>query len=152
MKIKQTIWAIAFTLSLAAGGVAYSQAAYAATCGGVETSIITCDEDGKGVCAGTTARVDVSTECADGSTPIVAAEDTGFWGILLLVLNIMTAGVGILAVGGIVYGSALYASSSDKPEQAKQGMQYIKNVVIGLVAYGLMYIMLNFLIPGGIFT
>jgi hypothetical protein len=68
-----------------------------------------------------------------------------------MAMNILTAGVGILAVGGIAYGAALYASSADKPEQAKQGMTFIKNVVTGLVAYGLMFILLNFLIPGGIF-
>jgi hypothetical protein len=31
-------------------------------------------------------------------------------------------------------------------------MTFIKNVVIGLAAYGLMYVILNFLIPGGIFN
>jgi hypothetical protein len=98
-------------------------------CGGAKTSIIKCSQG-----AGTTTQ------------------DNGVWALLMMVLNIMTAGIGILAVGGIAYGAALYASSADKPEQAKQGMTFIKNVVIGLVAYGLMYIILNFLIPGGIFN
>lgn len=98
-------------------------------CGGAKTSIIGCTQGG-------------------GST----TSDNGVWALLILTLQILTAGVGIAAVGGIAYGAALYASSSDKPEQAKQGMTFIKNVVIGLVAYGLMYVVLNFLIPGGIFT
>lgn len=99
-------------------------------CGGAQTSIISCSQ-------GTGSGSDIKSG--------------GVWALLLLTLNILTAGVGILAVGGIAYGAALYASSADKPEQAKQGMTYIKNVVIGLIAYGLMFIILNFLIPGGIF-
>lgn len=129
MKIKQTILVAVATLGLAVGIVAFSQTTYALEkCGGVETSIISCDQGN-----------------SDGG------KDNGVWGLLLLTLNIMTAGVGILAVGGIAYGAALYASSGDKPEQAKQGKQYIQNVIIGLVAYGLMFLLLNFLIPGGIF-
>ncbi|HET8884019.1 MAG TPA: hypothetical protein VFM68_00935 [Candidatus Saccharimonadales bacterium] len=129
MKIKQTMIAAAIALTSATGMLFYANTANAATCGGVKTSIISCSQ-GKGT----------------------STTNNGVWGLLILTLNIMTAGVGILAVGGIAYGAALYASSGDKPEQAKQGMQFIKNVVIGLVAYGLMFLILNFIIPGGIFT
>lgn len=97
-------------------------------CGGAETSIITCDK------------------LASNSTT-----DNGVWALLIIALNILTAAVGVAAVGGIAYGSALYASAADAPDRAKKGMEFIKNVIIGLVAYGLMYVMLNFLIPGGIF-
>jgi hypothetical protein len=129
MKIKQTIFALAYIATIAIGGMVYSQTAAASErCGGADTAIIKCTDN--------------------KSTNI---KDNGVWSLLMMALNIMTAGVGILAVGGIAYGSALYASSADKPEQAKQGMEYIKNVVIGIVAYGLMYVILNFLIPGGIF-
>ena len=101
-----------------------------ADCGGAKTSIINCDQKSGGS----------------------KAEDTGVWGILLLVLNIMTAGIGILAVGGIVYGAILYTSSSQNADQTKQAKDVIRNVVIGIIAYAAMYLLLNFLIPGGIFT
>lgn len=80
MKIKQTV--IAFALLIGLGSFALSPIASAAKCGGVETSIISCSETGDGK--------DVN--------------NSGVFGILKLVINIMTAGVGILAVGGIVYG------------------------------------------------
>jgi hypothetical protein len=105
-------------------------ASAAETCGGVKTSIIKCDQTGTGP----------------------TAKDSGVWGVLLLVLNIMTAGIGILAVGGIVYGSVLYASAQEDAGQVKQAKDIIKNVIIGIIAYGGMYLLLNFLIPGGIFT
>jgi hypothetical protein len=77
--------------------------------------------------------------------------DNAIWGLLLVVLNIMTAGVGIAAVGGIVYGAILYSSAGDKGDQTKKAIGIITNVVIGIISYALMYLFLNFLIPGGIF-
>lgn len=122
---------IGAVLTFAIPAIAYVAPANAAKfkCAGAETSIIDCPD-------------------VNGNT----TSENGVWHLLIMALNILTAGIGILAVGGIAYGAALYASSGDKPEQAKQGMTYIKNVVIGLVAYGLMFIVLNFLIPGGVFT
>lgn len=80
------------------------------------------------------------------------AQDNGIWKILIFALQIMTAGVGILGVAGIVYGSVLYTTAGDKAEQTKKAIGIITNVVIGIIAYALMYLVLNFLIPGGIFT
>lgn len=108
-----------------------------------------CTPSDKNVCCGDAKTSIISCTQGSGGT---SAKDTGVWGILLVALNILTAGVGILAVGGIVYGSVLYASAGDKAEQTKQAITTITNVVIGLVAYGLMYLVLNFLIPGGIFA
>lgn len=104
--------------------------ALAASCGGTETAIIQCSQDNSD-------KNDI--------------RDNGIWGILLIVLNALTACVGIAAVGGIVYGSILYTTAADSTEQTKKAIEIIRNVVIGLVAYGLMYIGLNFIIPGGIF-
>lgn len=100
-------------------------------CGGVETSIVKCDETG------------------GDNAPV---ENTGVWGILLLAINILTAGVGVVAVAGIVYASILYASSSGEPEKTKKAMTIISDIVIGVIAYALMYTALNFLMPGGLFT
>lgn len=129
MKIKQKIVSLAMIIGL--GSFIVAPAALAAECGGVQTSIISCNEKGGG----------------DASV-----EQTGLWGILKLVINILTAGVGILAVGGIVYGSILYTSAGGSSEQTKKAMGIITNVVIGLVAYALMYAITNFLIPGGLFS
>lgn len=132
MKIKQKIITVLFvTISSVTVGTSFAPLVRAETCAGVETSIIHCDQKG-------------------GQSK--SAKDSGVWGILLLVLNIMTAGVGILAVGGIVYGSILYSSAADKAEQTKQAISIITNVVIGVIGYGMMYLILNFLIPGGIFS
>ncbi len=130
MKIKQKILTIALLLGFAGMINTLVPAAAHAACAGVETSIVNCDQSGQGK----------------------SAKDSGIWGVLLLALNIMTAGVGILAVGGIVYGAILYASAEEKAAQVEKAKEVIRNVIIGLIAYGAMYMVLNFLIPGGIFT
>lgn len=77
---------------------------------------------------------------------------TGIWDILLLVLNIMTALVGVAAVGALGFAGFLYATAADDASKVKHAKDMILNTCIGIVAYGLMYVGLNFLIPGGIFS
>jgi hypothetical protein len=95
-------------------------------CNGVVTSMITCDQ-------------------SDSS-------GDGIWKILLLAINILTAGVGVVALGGIVYASILYTTAGGGTEQTKKAMEMIANVVIGLIAYVLMYAFLNYIVPGGLFA
>ncbi|MFZ2835742.1 hypothetical protein D3C85_848350 [compost metagenome] len=125
MKIKQTIVSLALLIGI--GSFAAAPIA-SADCGGVKTSIVNCNETG---------GEDVN--------------NSGVLGILKLVINIMTAGVGILAVGGIVYGSILYTSAGASSEQTKKAISIITNVVVGLIVYALMYAITSFLIPGGLF-
>lgn len=79
-------------------------------------------------------------------------ERSGLWNILLLVLNIMTFGVGVVAVAMVAYASFLYTTAQDNGNQTKEAIEKIRNVVIGIVCYALMWAFLNFLIPGGVFA
>lgn len=81
-----------------------------------------------------------------------AVERTAVWGLLILVINLLSAGVGILAVGGILYGSILYTTSSGDPEKSTKARKIIGNVVVGLIAYAMMWALLNFITPGGLFA
>lgn len=101
----------------------------AITCGGVDTALLECGGDKEATQLG----------------------DTGLWQILLLVVNILTAGVGVLALGGIVYGAVLYSASGGNPETVKKARMVFTNVVIGVIAYAGMFVLLNFLVPGGVF-
>jgi hypothetical protein len=143
MNIKQKMTTLFLTLTLFIGVITYmAPAVMAADCGA---------KNGEICCGDTKTSIIGGTVCKDVSGG-GSAQNSGIWAILLLVLNIMTAGVGVLAVGGIVYGSIMYASAADKAEQTKKAMSIITNVVVGLIAYALMYLGLNFLIPGGIFS
>lgn len=97
-----------------------------------------------------------AADCAGTKTAIIncsgpSNSDAGIWAILIQTINILTAGVGIAAVGGIVYAGFLYASAQDNPSQVSKSKTVITNVVIGIASYFLMYAGLNFIIPGGVF-
>jgi len=79
-------------------------------------------------------------------------QGTGVFELLKYVLWILTAGVGIVAVGAVVYAGILYASAGDNQQQVQQAKTAIKNTVIGIVAFALMSLVLNWLIPGGVFN
>ena len=70
--------------------------------------------------------------------------------IIKIVIRIMAIGVGITAVGGIGYGAILYASAQDNAAQVQNARAIIRNVVIGIIAFSLMTVFLNFIIPGGV--
>lgn len=134
MKKKQTIQTFFASLFFIFASFAFvaslSQPALAASCGGVETAILDCGGD----------------KDAD------KVEDTGIWQLLLIAINILTAGVGVAALGGLVYGAFLYTSAGGSPDKVKKAREIFVNVVIGVISFAAMYALLNFLIPGGIFT
>lgn len=99
--------------------------AHALDCAGVDTSVIDCSQSG---------------------------ESNGIWALLITVINIMTGGVGILAVAGLVYGSIMYSTAEGDPGKVSKAREIIRNVVIGLIMFAAMYALLNFIIPGGIFN
>jgi hypothetical protein len=134
MKIKQTVIGIALLIGVI--GVFNVQPSFADTTNdscGVQTSIISCNN----------VKVDKSGK---------SLQNSALWSLLLTAINILTAGIGIAAVAGVVYGSIMYASAGGSPDQVKKARGIIVNVVIGIVAYALMYSFLNFIIPGGIFS
>lgn len=105
----------------------FTYGAQAADCVGVQTSVVDCD-----------AANDTT------GSPVVA--------ILVIVIRILTAVIGVVAVGGLVYAGILYASASGDSSQINKAKEIIRNIVIGLIAFALMAGALNWLIPGGLFS
>ena len=103
-------------------------------------------KDGDETCCG-----DVKTSIIGGDKICNEGDDDGIiLSFMKWILRIMTAGVGVAAVGGIGYGALLYTTAESKPEQTKKAIGIITNVVIGIIAYALMAVLLNFIIPGGV--
>lgn len=127
MKVKQTLLGLGGLGILVGGALFYTQPASALECSVLPKSI--CDAAGEG-----------------------GLEKSGTWALLLFVLKILTVGIGIVAVGAIGFAGFLYATASDNEGQVKQAKEMIRNTVIGILAYGAMYVLLQFLIPGGVFT
>lgn len=98
-------------------------------CGGAHTSYISC-----------TAPKNSDT-----------IEGSSFWWLIQYVLGIAVSLVGIIAVAGIAWGSILYASAQGNEQQVERAKTIIRDVVIGLILFTLMYAILQYLLPGGIF-
>lgn len=75
-------------------------------------------------------------------------EEDGVVCILKIVLNIMTFGIGVLAVIGIVLAGIQYITSQGDSAKMAKAKNRIVQVVIGLIIYALMYAALYFLVPG----
>lgn len=72
--------------------------------------------------------------------------------VLFFIVNIVALGVGMAAIGGVIYGAILYTSAGDNGEQTKKGINIVVNAVLGVVLFAFMYAILNFLVPGGLFA
>ncbi len=134
MKIKQTILALATVIGIVGLSPAYF------------VSAISCGTDSNG------NQITTSIIGCSPNTNAKGAEGTAVWSLLLVAINILTAGVGIAAVGGIIYGAIMYATSGGSPENVKKARTIITNVVIGIIAYAFMFTILNFITPGGLFN
>jgi len=108
-------------------------ASAASSCGGVDTSIISGD-----ACDGASLT---STDSADN--PVVS--------VLIFVMKILTGAVGVAAVGTLIYAGILYSAAGGESGQVQKAKTIIKDTVIGIVCYAGMIIILNFVIPGGVF-
>ena len=72
-------------------------------------------------------------------------------GVIADVIWAFTGGVGLAAVGAIIYGGILYGASGDSPENIKKAKQIWMNTFIGILMFIFMVAVFNFIIPGGVF-
>lgn len=97
-----------------------------------------------------------SKDCPDGVKTAMfgCVKDDGkgepVFKLLGMVINIMTFGIGSLAVFGIVFSGFQYASARDNEAQVKKAKERITNIVIGLVVYAVAYAVISWLLPGGL--
>lgn len=102
-------------------GLFYNQLVFAEQqCGGVSTSILSCDDD-KGVSH-----------------------------ILRLVIDILSIGVGIVGVIGISWVGIEYLNSRGDATLAAKARKRFFELLIGIVCYALLYGVVAWLLPGGI--
>lgn len=68
--------------------------------------------------------------------------------LLLLIVKVLFYGLGAAAVVGVVVAGILYLTARDNEQQVTKAKTRLFEIVIGLVAWALMYTVLHFLIPG----
>ena len=70
--------------------------------------------------------------------------------LVVTVFNWLSAGVLVVVILGIVLGAVQYGSAHGAQEQAKKGIETMRNAGIALILYFVMWALLNFFVPGGI--
>lgn len=121
---KRNIIVSVFITTVVIAGIMVTQPALAASCAGADTSVISCD--------------------GEGSTALI--------NIVKQVIQILTAGVGVAAVGAVIFGAVLYTTSEGSPDKVKKAREIWTNTVIGLLMFAFMVTITNFIIPGGVFN
>lgn len=87
---------------------------------------------------------------AAANTTTSILKDEGINGLLSLVINILSYGLGAAAVIGVVVAGIMYLTARDNESQVAAAKQRLVNTVIGLIAWVVMFSVVNWLIPGGV--
>ena len=101
--------------------------------------------DGGGSKCGDTASF-FDWGCNDGGG------DNQILNVLGTILNWLAVGVSVAVLIGIVYGAVMYASAGGNEAQTKKAIGIIRNAIIALILYFAMWAILQYLIPGGVFS
>ena len=112
----------------------------------------TSSSTGSGNNNASSAALPSGNECASILAMFCEEDDRGGQGIfdlLNLIINILTVGVGIAATAGIVISAIQYITAREKEDQAKKARTRIVEIVLGMIIWAVMWIALNFLMPGG---
>ncbi|MBI4034315.1 hypothetical protein HY380_00280 [Candidatus Saccharibacteria bacterium] len=68
-----------------------------------------------------------------------------------MIINFLSAGVGVIVLAVIIIGGIQYITAGDKPEATMAAKKRVINGVTALIAFMLMYAFLQWLVPGGVF-
>ena len=97
----------------------------------------TCEDGSTGV---STAIIGNGCSCDNGSGSSVVH-------IFKLVINIMSAAVGIIAAIGITIVGIQYLTAGGSEEKTRKAKRRLFEIVIGIVVYVLLYALLDWLLP-----
>ena len=81
-----------------------------------------------------------------------AGEGEAVFELLKFVFDICVILVGIVAMCMFVWAGILYASGDANSNRVAQAKTIMTNTIVGIIAFGLMYLGLYWLIPGGVFN
>lgn len=111
-----------------------------------------CVKNLRGECASLPA---VDNHCGDARVNILACGNgkgsEALANVLRIILMVLTLLVGVAAVAGLALASMKYANAGDNSGTVSEAKDTIRNIVIGIVLYGFLIALVNWLIPGAVF-
>lgn len=72
--------------------------------------------------------------------------------LILSFVRFFSAGVGLIVVASIIVAGIQYSSSEGNPEATQAAKSRVRNALIGLIIYIFGFAIIQFLVPGGLFT
>ncbi len=94
----------------------------------------------------------LAEECGEATTTVLKCDKKDpIIDLAKNVIFILTGGIGVVAVGAVIYGAIAYSSAGATPDTVKKARDIWVNVVLGLILFAFMVAILGFLIPGKVF-
>jgi hypothetical protein len=69
-----------------------------------------------------------------------------------LLVDVLSAGVGVVVVGSLIVGGIQYSFAGDNPQATSAAKNRIINSLLALAAFFLIFAFLQWIIPGGLFS
>lgn len=91
-------------------------------------------------------------KCLPENSESASVNDNPIYILFIEFLKFFSALVGVAVTGGIIWGGILWSTAQGNPSQTQKATTVITNAIIGLVIYILMFAIINFLVPGGLFA
>jgi len=91
--------------------------------------------------------------CGAARTNLIACKGKGeqaLGDVLKIIISVLTVIIGIAATGGLAWAAILYAKAEDNAGNVSEAKTLIRNIVIGILLYGFMVAIVNWLVPGGV--
>ncbi len=111
------------------------------------------------------ATLDSENYCGNGTKQVRISFDIGCLGnsydgealnpvldMLFALLRFVSAGVGLVVIGSIIWAGIQYSTSRGNPQSTEASIKRVTNAVIALLLYIFSFAILNFLVPGGLFV
>lgn len=111
------------------------------------------------------ATLENENYCGKGSQQVRISFDIGCLGesydgealnpvldMLFALLRFVSAGVGLIVIGSIIWAGIQYSTSRGNPQSTEASIKRVTNAVIALLIYIFSFAILNFLVPGGLFV
>ena len=92
----------------------------------------------------------VHTTIIGGGGCVDVSDGEGVYMILRLVATILVYGLGAAATIGVIVAGVMYLTAKDSPDKVAKARTRLIEVAIGLVAWAVLAVVLNWLIPGGV--
>lgn len=99
--------------------------------------------------------IGTTSQCGSVTTNLIACRKNGPAGqalgdVLKIIISVLTVIIGIAATGGLAWAAILYAKAEDNASNVSEAKTLIRNIVIGILLYGFMVAIVNWLVPGGV--